>query len=168
MRQILVEPEKLGPDPRLTTVCKPIAEVTPWVQELANELMNAICLSQEFGGDIRSISLSAPQLGETVRMIAFFGNIELKTKGDIVIMINPILDKPGKTIIMRETCLSVNGAYLVKRHKRIRIIGGDLDMKPISYKGTGIYAQMYQHEVDHLDGKLISATGTRANVRFEI
>ncbi len=46
--------------------------------------------------------------------------------------------------------------FMVRRHKIVKVRGLNLDGDPISSKEHGLLAYVLQHEVDHLEGKLIS------------
>jgi peptide deformylase len=41
------------------------------------------------------------------------------------------------------------------RPKRVRIQGLDLDGNPVSIEADELEATLYQHELDHLDGRLL-------------
>ncbi|HYA45518.1 MAG TPA: peptide deformylase, partial [Acidimicrobiales bacterium] len=45
--------------------------------------------------------------------------------------------------------------FLVQRAKRVHVRGLDLDGQEISMEGEDMEAKLFQHEVDHLDGRLL-------------
>ncbi len=103
---------------------------------------------------------NAPQIGELVRMFVYRTNPDSKLADDTRVIINPTLTLCRKSVIMRETCLSVPGkAYLVRRHKIVKLRGTNIHGKYCSYKEQGIVAQIFQHECNHLDGVLIDMIG---------
>jgi len=56
---------------------------------------------------------------------------------------------------MEEGCLSVPGYRgVVHRATEVLMKGQDLDGRDVRYKVTGLEAQAFQHERDHLDGIL--------------
>lgn len=57
--------------------------------------------------------------------------------------------------LLEEGCLSVPGIYgVVERSDRVTLEGYNLQGKKVKIKAWGLLAQVFQHEVDHLDGKL--------------
>ena len=61
---------------------------------------------------------------------------------------------------MDESCLSLPGkAYRVRRAQRAKIKGFTLAGEPRTYKALGLFAQVFQHEIDHLNGVLIDEYG---------
>jgi len=71
---------------------------------------------------------------------------------------NPKFEKRSKeTVELEEGCLSIPNTYgLVKRSEKITLSGYDINGKKIKIKAWGLLARIFQHEVDHLDGKLFT------------
>lgn len=69
---------------------------------------------------------------------------------------NPKIIKTYKeTILLEEGCLSVPGYHgMVERPERIVLEGYNIQGKKVKIKAWGLLARVFQHEVDHLDGKL--------------
>ncbi|OIO51820.1 MAG: hypothetical protein AUJ11_01390 [Parcubacteria group bacterium CG1_02_44_65] len=58
---------------------------------------------------------------------------------------------------MEEGCLSLPGVYLpVKRAKKIVVAGKNIKGEKVILETEGLLAKIIQHEVEHLDGILIS------------
>jgi peptide deformylase len=74
----------------------------------------------------------------------------------LTVLVNPVLTPvDDETFDNYEGCLSVpNLRGMVKRHVHVRVQGWDRDGKPIDEVVHGLKAGTYQHEVDHLHGKL--------------
>jgi peptide deformylase len=72
------------------------------------------------------------------------------------VFINPKLVKVSKEKeVVDEGCLSVRYLYgKVKRSKKATIEAYGLDSKKFTMGGSGIIAQIFQHEMDHLRGVL--------------
>ena len=101
---------------------------------------------QYFGG----IGLAAPQVGIPSRLIiAGVGN-------RIVKLANPqIIETKGRDK-MAEGCLSIpNIRVEVKRPYEVVIEGINEKGKLTQIKAKGLLARVLQHEIDHLNGKLI-------------
>ena len=106
------------------------------------------------------VALAAPQIGESLNMFIVSGKI-FDTKQSTgptpdLVFINPTIKKLSKeTIDMEEGCLSVADLYgKVKRSKTALLKAQDATGKDITIEGTGLLAQIFQHECDHLHGVL--------------
>ncbi len=139
-------------------VSKPIENIDSLVQEVAQEMLWIM----RGGQPIPCLGLAAIQLGEPIRMIALMQNMYSRDFREPVIIINPeIVKKLNKMVRSREGCLSIgdgNSIFTVQRYKQVKVKGMDLEGNPKSYKEHGIPAFALQHEIDHLNGKLISDT----------
>lgn len=134
----------------------PIKDInTPRIQTIIQSMKEA--LSKEEDG----VAIAAPQIGKPLRIFVVSGKMFRKKgedKPQDVTFINPVILKKSKeTELMDEGCLSVRWFYgLVKRSKKAKV-------KALSEKGHefvmekgGLLAQVFQHEVDHLDGVLFT------------
>ena len=137
----------------------PIADIaTPRIQKIVTNMKNA--LHREPDG----VAIAAPQIAEPVRMFIVAGFVfDLKkknisgTKSPDKIFINPEITKLSKETkwISGEGCLSVRWIYgTAKRHKEASIQAYDEHGKKFTLKASGLLAQIFQHEVDHLNGVL--------------
>lgn len=105
------------------------------------------------------IGLAAPQVGVSKRLIV----VGLPTHRDeesypLVMMINPIiLSRSPETDIEEEGCLSLPGVLQkIERSIVIEAEWYDISGRKMKKKIIGFGARVVQHEVDHLDGILIS------------
>lgn len=103
------------------------------------------------------IGLAAPQIAISKRMVI----VKLTTQGKrqlIVPMINPqILEFSEETEVKEEGCLSLPDLFLkIRRPKNIKVKFVDLQGDSQILKLEGINARVVQHEIDHLDGILIT------------
>ncbi len=101
------------------------------------------------------IGLSANQIGLPYRMfVAEVPDAHGGTK--FYAVFNPRLEKTSEeTAAYEEGCLSVPGKWGdVARPARIVIAGSDKAGRPAKVKAWGLLARVFQHEMDHLDGKL--------------
>lgn len=139
MREIIL----IG-NPILRKKSQPVKKVDKDIERLVDE-MKKILLKSE----IPAVGLSAPQIGELLRVIIYREEDKIHT------IINPkILKKEGK-IIIEEGCLSIPGVYGdVERANKILVSGISLTGKKIEIEKEGLPAVIIQHEIDHLDGIL--------------
>ena len=72
--------------------------------------------------------------------------------------INPIIVRRSrKQIELLEGCLSVRNQYgTIKRHERVSVAAYDLAGRKFVRHASGLLAQIFQHEVEHLDGVLFT------------
>ena len=121
--------------------------------------MRTALASQEDG-----VAIAAPQIGVSKRIFLVSERIpgkkekahpQKETKENLV-FINPKIVKMSKEKKhLPEGCLSVRWIYgEVKRASRVTIEALDEKGKKISRGAGGILAQIFQHEIDHLDGVL--------------
>lgn len=135
-----------------------VEEITPKVKDLADKMVSF--MEEHFQDKNRPIGLSACQLGNNVRMIAFWQNPSSLDRENIIILINPELVYGKGHQIVREGCVSLPGKfYLVRRYKLVKIRGTTLDGTSRSFRGRDLLGQVFQHELNHLDGVLIDSIG---------
>ena len=151
IKKILVAPSKI-----LTTKCKEVDEIDSFIVDLAHDM--EYFLAHPPAGGLVPIGLAAPQMGQSVRVFSCMLN-PLATEGVdkmITTIINPHAVYIRKLHVVSETCLSLPGrSFTLKRGKIVKIKGTLLSGIPRSFKGHDIVAQMFQHELDHLDGILL-------------
>lgn len=105
--------------------------------------------------EANGVGLSANQIGLPYRIFV----VEVPdTHGNTkqYAIFNPTLEKVGEEKeIMEEGCLSVPKTYgEVERAERLTLKGFDKRGKPLKIKAWGLLSRVFQHEVDHLEGKL--------------
>jgi len=137
------------PDPRLREVSRPIAEVTDALRELAQDLCEVMY-------DEPGIGLAAPQVGESVRLIVVDTHwTEEGAERSPLILLNPELREAEGKILWKEGCLSVPDFEAeVERAERVLLVAQDLEHAEVAIRAEGLQAVCFQHEIDHLDGKL--------------
>lgn len=97
------------------------------------------------------IGLAGPQVGISKRVIV------LDIGDGPIRMANPkIMEKGGEQLGL-EGCLSIPGLYGdVLRHEKIVVKGQDASGKIFRVTAEGLLSRCFQHEIDHLDGKLFT------------
>ena len=125
------------------------------------ENMQTELLSQEDG-----VAIAAPQIGESIRMFIISRKVFNMTKkyahlqGNDIICINPVITKLSKEKKeMEEGCLSVRYLYgKVKRAYKASIEYTNEKGEKKTMSSSGLLAQIFQHEIDHLNGILFIDT----------
>ena len=126
---------------------------SPTTQQLIEDLVETM-------HDADGAGLAAIQIYEPVRICA----IEVRNNPrypykppiPLTILVNPVLTPVGDEVFDNyEGCLSVpNLRGLVKRHVHLRVQAWDRHGAPIDEVVHGLKAGTFQHEVDHLNGKV--------------
>lgn len=131
------------------------------------------------------VAIAAPQIGESVRIFVVNGEtlayIEKKKHAkehedeeeidepkekllptEDIVYVNPEITKfSKKKKKMEEGCLSVRWLYgQVERSEKVTLIAHNENGKRITQGVSGLMAQIFQHEVDHLNGILFTDTAT--------
>ena len=96
------------------------------------------------------VGLAANQVGSDLRVIL------AKVRGGWIDMVNPVITRHSKGVIeSEEGCLSLEGVRTVKRWDAVEVIYRDHNNRSHKQAFTGFEACIVQHEIDHLNGKLI-------------
>ncbi len=136
------------PDPRLRTVAKTVEVVDDSIKKLAQDMLETMYQGSGIG-------LAATQVNVHKRVIVL--DIS-ESKDEPLILINPEIIKiidPNKKIFS-EGCLSVPGFYEeLKRPSSVEISYLDIDGKKNLLLANDLLAVVIQHEMDHLDGKMM-------------
>ena len=128
------------------------------IQTLIKNMSEA--LSKEDDG----VALAAPQVGVPLRLFIVSGKIlnemdeEKYDSTEDLVFINPkIVKRSKRKVTLDEGCLSVRGKYgKVERSDKITVQAFDKLGKPFERGGSGLMAQIFQHETDHFDGILFT------------
>lgn len=130
-------------NPILRKKAKRIAKIDENIKKLAEDMMETLKSADGVG-------LAAPQVGRSLRMIV----VSYEEKD--MVLINPeIIEKEGESVDI-EGCLSVPGVEIpVKRAEKITLTFQNLRGRTQKIKAEGMWARIFQHEIDHLDGVLI-------------
>ena len=136
------------PDPILMKEAEPVLNIDQDIQDLIDGM---ITVMYEASG----IGLAANQVGVAKRVITF--DVDYREKGkNPNILINPTIVLAEDTVEFEEGCLSVpDFLEKITRNKYLKVQGLDRHGKPIDMEAQGLLAICLQHEIDHLNGKLI-------------
>jgi len=100
------------------------------------------------------VGLAAPQIGIPLRLfvVDVSGG---RSKDGLMAFINPEFVERDGMQLEEEGCLSVPGFNAtVARPERAVLKGLDLEGQERIVEGTGLLARAFQHEMDHLDGRV--------------
>ena len=148
MKQIEIEKLRIieYPDPRLRKVCKSVETFDDWLARLAERMLKLM-------HDADGVGLAAPQVGILRRILVC--NVTGDPKDDQV-FVNPHLSDFIGQAEGEEGCLSLPEIRVTVRRPAVCTIQAcDVTGKPLKSAGEGLFARCWQHEFDHLDGRLI-------------
>lgn len=138
----------------------PIEKIaTPEIKHTIQDMRQALA-SQEDG-----VALAAPQIAVPLRLFIISEKIfgeEGPKPSEPLVYINPTLLQISKEKeLVHEGCLSVRGIYgKIKRATKATVEAYGKDGKKFTRGASGLLAQIFQHEVDHLNGILFIDTAT--------
>lgn len=102
------------------------------------------------------VALAAIQVDIPLRIVVIRGDFDNKKDRTFKVFINPEITKSeGKITTDFEGCLSVRDVYgKVPRHDKVKIKALDEHGKIIRVTAEGFLARVFQHEIDHTNGKI--------------
>jgi peptide deformylase len=132
----------------------PLHEPAADVGELNDSVQNIIDDMIETMYGAPGIGLAAPQIGVPLRI--FVVDLSLgHNPDDLKVFINPVFLERDGVQLEEEGCLSVPGFNAtVARPQRAVVKGRSRQGEELTVEGTDLLARAFQHEMDHLDGKL--------------
>ena len=111
---------------------------------LAKDLQDTLQANRE-----TCVGLAANMIGVQKRVIVFnIGMIPM-------VMFNPVLQSFEGPYETEEGCLSLTGVRPTTRYEKITVSYRDIYWKEQTITLTGFPAQICQHELDHLEGRII-------------
>ena len=137
------------PDETLKKISDPVEKVGVNEKKLIKDLFETMYQS-------KGIGLAAVQVGILKRILV----IDVSTKDEKkkpLSFINPIIKKiSDETSIYEEGCLSIPDTFIeIERPRICEVEYIDIDGKIKNLKCDGLLSTCIQHEINHLDGKLI-------------
>lgn len=127
----------------LKNKAKKVEKVTDSERKILKDMAQAMYLNSGVG-------LAAPQIGIDRQFVV------IDVGDGLVNLINPVIVKKKGCDCMEEGCLSVPGVSVkVKRAKEVSVRSLNEQGGEFSIEASGLFARAIQHEIDHLNGKLI-------------
>lgn len=120
------------------------------VREITAEDKKLLSRMAQMMYDASGVGLAAPQIGISKALVV------IDDGNGLYKLANPRIVKGSGWQIQEEGCLSVPGVGIkVRRLKSIVVEAMDEDGKKLTIEAQGLLARVFQHEIDHLNGKLI-------------
>jgi peptide deformylase len=144
-RQLALAQIRQYPDPVLRMEAPP-------VEQFDDDLKRLVARMGQLMKDANGVGLAATQIGVLRRVFVF-----APEEDTVAVLANPeIVRRSDEVEADDEGCLSIQGVTMpVERSTSVRIEGRDENGQEVAYDLEGTPARIVQHELDHLDGKLI-------------
>ena len=141
----------MSPNDVLRETAQPVDEIGEEEQRLAELMINTM---EKAGG----VGLSAPQVGVSKR-ISVVKLDRPSAEEEILVMVNPEITEREGNVSRTEGCISVSRkewGIEVARSERVTVKYQTLEGEEIVLEEEGWNARVIQHEIEHLDGILIT------------
>ncbi len=141
-------PIRTFPDPVLLLKAEPVTIFDDSIVKLARDMAETMYAADGVG-------LAAPQVGLALRLIVLDVSPE-EERGKPLALVNPEIVSREDEIEWEEGCLSLPGITVpTKRSGKVVVKAQDVTGKPLQVVGEGLLAVALQHEIDHLEGRLL-------------
>ncbi len=134
------------PDPVLRVMCRRVQDPRATeIHELIRDLKETVIVAEGIG-------LAAPQVGSELRVIVIhYGTPPFG-------LINPEVTFASRaTSVLNEGCLSIPGVVVpVRRPRKVRVRAINERGELAEISADDLLAKILQHEIDHLNGVLIT------------
>ena len=152
----------------LREVAKPVSEKLFNSPELARIIAD---MTKALDREIEGVALAAPQMSIPYRLfivrkdrtlppmtVSEGAPVPPPLPAEVEVYINPEIVKTSRRKTkMDEGCLSIRGVYgTTKRHERATVRARRVDGTKFQRGGGGVMAQIFEHEIDHLNGILFT------------
>ena len=135
------------PHPTLRHKSKPLRKVNKDLKDLVAQMFPLMY-------EARGVGLAANQVDLPFQLFIVNESAE-PNKGEELVFINPVIDKPKGREEKEEGCLSLPGIHAnVSRPTQIHVTAYDLNGSLIDATFDGLLARIIQHEYDHIHGTM--------------
>lgn len=130
-------------------MCAPVDTFGP---DLAALALGMLALTRE----VKGVGLAAPQVGIPIRL--FVCNVTGEPEADFV-CVNPVFARLEGADELEEGCLSIPGVLVtMRRSNHAALKASDVNGQAFEQCADALLARVWQHEMDHLNGRLITDT----------
>ena len=136
------------PDPKLRTVAKKVEKFDKSLKKLSDDMLFTMY-------DANGIGLAATQVDRHIRLVVMDLSEE---RNEPLVFVNPeyTVAEKHNLVDFEEGCLSIPGFNQnIARPDKIDLTWQDLDGKKHNDAPEGLLNICIQHEIDHLEGKLM-------------
>ena len=144
------------PNEHLRQRSRKVGLVTDEIRQLIADMESATLDWEDSRAHEVGVALAAIQIDKPLRVVLIRSNFDNKSDRSFRVFINPEITKyEGKVEEDFEGCLSVRDIYgKVPRHTKVRVKALDENGRPVRITAEGFLARVFQHEIDHTNGKV--------------
>jgi peptide deformylase len=144
------------PNPGLRQPSKKVGLITDEIKKIVEAMKDATIDWDQSRDHEVGVALAAPQIDKLYKIVVIRNNFDNKEDHTFSVFINPVITKyEGAIEDDFEGCLSVPDIYgKVARHHKVRVKALDISGREFRVTAEGFLARIFQHEIDHLHGKL--------------
>jgi len=144
------------PNKHLRQPSKKVGIIDEKIQKIIKAMENVLLKWESEREHEVGVALAAIQIDVDLRIIIVRDDIENKDNNKFNIFVNPTITKyEGERIEDYEGCLSIQDVYgKVPRYSKVKISALDIAGNPIRLTVSGFMARIFQHEIDHTNGKV--------------
>jgi peptide deformylase len=135
---------------------KRVSIITEDIKQLVEDMKSATLDWEANREHEVGVALAAVQIDKHYRIVVIREDFNDKNNTNFDVFINPkVVKYEGEIKEDFEGCLSVMDVYgKVPRHTKVRVSALDENGREIRVKAEGFLARVFQHEIDHTNGKL--------------
>ena len=146
-----LRPIRLLGDDVLRKKAKKVEKINTFIKNLLDDMADTMYKNNGVG-------LAGNQVGVLKRVIV------VDDGNGLLQLINPVITEKEGTQCGEEGCLSLPDIYGdVERAEKVKVKAQNIKGEYIEIEATGLLARIFQHEIDHLDGKLFVDTATNVH-----
>jgi len=133
-----------------------VGVITPEILQIIQDMKDATISWDESREHEVGVALAAIQIDRLYKIVIIRNNYDNKNDLTFTAFINPVITKlEGAMEEDYEGCLSVKDLYgKVLRHTKVRVKALDENGREFRVTAEGFLARIFQHEIDHTEGKL--------------
>lgn len=146
------------PNPLLKQPSRKIGHIDKSIQQLASDMISATLDWEDSRSHEIAAALAAVQIGQLYRVVIVRKDFDNRQDRFFAVFINPEIVKTiGEPAEDLEGCLSVPDIYgSVPRYPKVKVKALDLEGRPVRVTAEGFLARVFQHEIDHTNGRLFT------------
>lgn len=153
-------PIAIYPAPVLLRPARPVTAPTDDIRRLLDDMAETMYAASGVGlagpQVHQAIQVLVVDVGEPVAMTNDEREAEVPRTSKLYQLINPVITQSSGTITWDEGCLSLPDLKVdVERHAEVTVEALDANFQPLRIDAQGLLAVALQHEIDHLNGRLI-------------
>jgi len=144
------------PAANLRVRSKKVGFIDDEIKKLVEEMQAATLDWEDNREHEVGVALAAVQINVLRRVVIIRNNFDDKSDRTFQVFINPEITKyEGEIVEDYEGCLSIKDVYgKVPRYSKVRVKALNLEGVEVKLKAEGFLARVFQHEIDHTNGKV--------------